>query len=247
MKNYMPQVESINYKDGLFHVPVNTARDIIVKAVREGYVYEQYIVNKIEKNYIPGTCIIDLGANYGQMTLEYSKIATAGYGHVYAFEANPVVFDCLVRNIDSYKLDNVTPIFGSVSNRVGDRVHFPTFDENNNQTYGSLSITDYSKFYLPISTITVDSIDYKLPVSCIKMDLQGYELFALIGAKKLLTANKPFIVFEYEDVFSSRLGINFSDYLKFFQEVSYEIVEGPLDESQIVPNATNVCVAKPKF
>lgn len=193
--------------------------------------------------YRENTCILDVGANYGQMTIEYANMAKSGW--VYSFEANPIVFECLLKNIDSYSLDNVTPVFGAVSQTIGDRVLFPLFDERVDYTYGSLSLTSNRNRSLPVSTIKLDSIEYRLPISCIKIDLQGYDLFALMGGAGTIKTHRPAIIFEYEEEFSSKIGITFSDYLEFMRLINYKIIKSPSSADAISSNQTNICLAKP--
>lgn len=238
--DFIPAIEEILFKDRTFTAPANAHRDIIVKAVREGRVYDVQFARIVLEYYKQNTCILDVSVNYGQMTIEYADIAKNGW--VYSFKENTIVFECLLKNIDAYSLDNVTPAFSAISKTVGDRALFPFFDESVYYTCESLSLTSHRNRSPPVLVIKLDSHDYKLPISCIKTDLQGYDLFALIGGGTI-KAHSSANIFEYEEEFSSLIGITFSDYLEYMRLINYKIIKSPLSVGAINPIQTNICLA----
>src|SRR6187401_1427970 len=65
-----------------------------------------------------GSCVYDVGANFGQSTLRLAH-AVGRDGHVVAFEPMPATFRTLCRNIRINNLDQVTPIEAAVGARDG--------------------------------------------------------------------------------------------------------------------------------
>ena len=53
----------------------------------------------LSKKYIkPDSIVIDAGANYGQMSILFSKLYSNNI--IYSFEASKYVYDILVKNIE---------------------------------------------------------------------------------------------------------------------------------------------------
>ena len=68
----------------------------------------------------------------------------------------------------------------------------------------------------------VDDTDFKLPVSFIKVDVQGGDLLALKGARKTIEKYRMPIIFEYEWVFEQELNLCFQDYVDFVSSINYK-------------------------
>jgi FkbM family methyltransferase len=112
-----------------------------------------------------------------------------------AFEPNPRTADLLELNVDH--LSNVRVVRAGASNNNGQTYMF----ENPINIGGSTIIKH--KSLLPsgskLLTINLKRIDdFKFQkVLLIKIDTEGHELFVIKGAKKLLTHQKPIIIFEH--------------------------------------------------
>ncbi len=76
-----------------------------------------------------------------------------------------------------------------------------------------------------VNSFTVDSLNIEGPVSVIKVDIQGSDLFAMMGARKLIERDKPAIIFEYEEQFLKEFGTTYDDYMNFIRDIGYVIVE----------------------
>jgi hypothetical protein len=66
--------------------------------------------------------------------------------------------------------------------------------------------------------VPLDSLKYQFKnrISVIKIDVEGFELFVLKGAKDIINSNRPIIIAE---VFEC----NFDKVLEFFREVNYSL------------------------
>ena len=56
-----------------------------------------------------------------------------------------------------------------------------------------------------------------------KIDVQGYDLEVLKGAKETIKKHKMPIVFEYEKDFEKTFNYKFDDFKKFIEEINYKI------------------------
>lgn len=132
----------------------------------------------------PGFVVIDGGAFIGDHTTAYlEKVGPTG--SVLAFEPNPDAYECLVRNCPKaqkyrYALSNVK---GWCHLSIG---------ENAGGSHLS-DMTGIDVQTIPLDYLNVPKVDF------IKLDLEGYEVFALQGAKNTITTNKPVMVIEMND------------------------------------------------
>src|SRR5262245_11544041 len=62
--------------------------DVVVNTMKSGRIFDAPIMREAEHHIRPGTVVLDVGANFGQMTVLFAKLVGAR-GHVHAFEAEP--------------------------------------------------------------------------------------------------------------------------------------------------------------
>ena len=221
---------SLLYKTpiGNYYVPDDAINDGVVEYMSRGKVFDSDIVD-VAKRYIkPGTAVLDIGGNFGQMAIVFSKLVGAS-GKVYVFEAQDKVFDYLNKNIDANNCKNIKSKSGAVYN-INDKILiFPEPDLNLPNAYGANSINPKLKSGREVRTFTIDSMNIAEPISFIKVDIQGADLFALQGAKNTILKNKMPIIFEFEQEFQEQFGTTFQDYADFVNEIGYKFVETIMD------------------
>lgn len=211
---------------GKYYLPDSVKFDYVANAIKQGICFDQDIIDIVKKYFKRNTAFLDIGANYGQMSVVVSKfIETAGGGKIYAFEAEPFVGEILKKNIEINKCGNIERVVGAVYNKAGEKVVFPEPDFKRFSSYGSYGITPEAKEGRTIETITIDSLNVSEPISFIKIDIQGSDLFALQGAIETIRKNKPAIIFEYEEQFQKEFKTNFNDYVEFVRSINYRFVK----------------------
>jgi len=129
---------------------------------------ESDILNIIRKGNI-----IDCGASFGDSSIILSKYTDH---KVYALEPDKTIFNYLTENIRKNNLDNkIIPI----NCGVGDREE----------------VVDFKTAKLNLTTIDNIVKNKNInKVSLIKMDVEGYELKALKGAKETIKKHKPILI-----------------------------------------------------
>jgi FkbM family methyltransferase len=177
---------------------------------------ELNLIEKLFKGRLGNKAILDIGANIGNHTVAFSKIAKK----VYAFEPNIFVFELLKMN--TKKLKNVEVFnFGASDQNQSTLAKIPKL----NWGGGSLDLdkknSQQNKFIEVLFKLkTLDSIQIlqKINIGMIKIDVEGHELNAFNGMKSLLRKNKPIILFEQNRGILNKT----SEEIKFLQSIGYK-------------------------
>jgi len=207
---------------GKYFLPSDAYQDVIANSIIDNEVYDAEIVECAKKYIKKDTVVLDVGANYGQMSILFSEIAGKG-GKVYSFEADDFIYEILTKNIEVNNRENIKPVFGAVHDREGETLFFPIQDFERFGTYGSYGI-DYTnqKKGREVKTLTIDSLEIREKISFMKVDIQGGDLLALKGAVKTIQINKMPILFEFEYLFQDDLNLKFQDYVDFVDQIDYQ-------------------------
>jgi FkbM family methyltransferase len=130
--------------------------------------------------------VFDIGANVGFYTLLASTLV--GRGRVVAFEPVPENLNHLRKHLSLNRVQNVTVLEAAVS----DEEETVLFKRGASSTNGSVD----AKGDLEVTAVTIDGLisrgEVELP-SVIKMDIEGGEFLALIGARDTLKEHHPVI------------------------------------------------------
>jgi FkbM family methyltransferase len=137
----------------------------------------------------PGMTIVDVGANIGIYTRFFSRLAGLS-GRVHAFEPAPSNYKRLQENAE--QLANVSLNHAAVGDRSG-TIRLFVSDELNvdHRTFDSGD----GRKGVDVPVVSLD--DYFTAgqrVDLIKIDVQGFELSVLQGAKRVLTENRDITV-----------------------------------------------------
>jgi FkbM family methyltransferase len=220
---------------GKYLLPNFLKKDIISNTMQRGEVFDAPIVELAKRYVKPNTAFLDVGANYGQMSVIIAKhLESIGGGKVYAFEAEPFVGSILKRNLELNQCANARAVLGAVYNRSGEEVVFPEPDFKQFDAYGSYGLDPSQKAGRSVKTLTIDSLNIPEPVSFLKIDIQGSDLFGMQGAEEMILKHKPVIVFEFEQQFQDQFGTSFNDYLSFVEHIGYKFVEIIADINYVI-------------
>ena len=170
----------------------------------------------------PNSIVLDVGANYGQMAIEFSKVAENT--KVFAFEAQEMVFGVLQKNIEANNPKNINAFYNAVYDINGSEMFFPVPDLVKYSSYGSYGLDMKATSGKVVKSITIDSLQYDLPVSFMKIDIQGSDLAAMRGAVNTIAEHKMPIIFEYEEQFQADFSTSFQDYVEFVDSIDYKFL-----------------------
>lgn len=163
--------------------------------------------NRILKKYIKsGSVVIEAGANTGTETLLISRLV-GHKGHVFAFEPIPHIYAILKSNCNLNKLENATLVKKAVG-EMNSELKFYMADESfTNQGMGTkFKGHGHVENEILVTQVSIDNFakENNIPkVDFIKMDIQGAEYDALVGAKNTIDAFSPKIFLEAGEGWSS--------------------------------------------
>jgi FkbM family methyltransferase len=225
---------------GKYYVPARLEDDAVASTLIRGKFFEPEIIEVSRKYIKSGTTVLDLGANFGQMSIEFSKLV--GTGKVYSFEAQSTVFNCLKKNIEANGCENTILIEKAVHNKDGESLYFPQYDFSETSIfksapYSGLALIADAKDGVEVKTITIDSLNIDTHISFIKIDVQGSDLFAMQGATKTILKHKPVIIFEFEEPVQAQFKTSFNDYVEFVRSINYRFEKTVMGSNYlIIPN-----------
>lgn len=209
---------------GTYLLPEDAERDAVAKFMMRGKIHDKEIIDVARRFIEKGTAALDVGANFGQMSFLFAEM-TGPEGAVYAFEAQDKVARFLKKNIELSGHTNIKVIEGAVYNKDGKTLIFPEPDYSKIDPYGSNAINPKLKTGREVKTYTIDSLNIAEPISFMKVDVQGSDLFAMQGARQTILKNRMPILFEFEQEFQERFGTSFEDYVAFAASINYRFAE----------------------
>jgi len=156
----------------------------------------------------PGVVIYDVGANIGYVSLLLAK-ATGQAGKVYAFEALPENAERWRKNIALNGMGARLSLFsGAVTQTSGTVTFLVHASGGMGKAAGSAGRTDQYLSEINVPGISLDEFVYgqgNPAPQVIKMDIEGGEVLALPGMRRLLTEARPLMLMELHGPESSRV------------------------------------------
>ena len=194
--------------DSNFVQDVNTAA-----CLRHYGCCEPEVIHLFRRVIRPGDFVIDGGTSVGFMTLTMSRLV-GDQGHVEAFEPSVLNFKKLRANLELNRVENVTAINRALWN-ADEQVELHQAVDS-----GSSSLTTFEGAlnHVPVGGITLDKwcLAYDQAPRLLKLDIEGAELQALIGAGGMLTRGIDFVSCEMNLSALERFGtaqVDLRDYM----------------------------------
>ena len=184
-------VAKINYNGNEFLLKGLFETDHIFKHLKiTGNFYELKLLEKVKSLNLKGT-YIDVGANIGNHTVYFSKFCNSE--NVISIELDYKIYNVLNENINNLKLSNVK----TINTGIGEKFKFV---KTSNIDITNVGMTKIINGDGDIIVNTLDSVlsDVK-NISLIKLDIEGYEKNALLGAKNIIAIHSPIIIAELRD------------------------------------------------
>lgn len=188
--------------------------------------YENELTDYIKKNIKleKDDIMLDVGANLGWYSLLCEKLFPGS--KVYSFEPDPLNFSLLADNLKLNNSKNVNIYQMAVSDRE-DIMKLYLYDNKNRGRHSLLPINDGQT--IDVKTITLNSFveEQKInpeKIKFLKIDIEGYEYFALSGAKNILKYVKT-IQSEYSPTYMKRGGTTPEVFLDLLYSYGFKAIE----------------------
>jgi FkbM family methyltransferase len=161
--------------------------------------------------------VADVGANQGLYTLWLARVAAGG--HVYAFEPDPELFECLEQNVRKNELTNISAIQAAASDRSGTLALTA-----NKLNRGDNRVTKNPSSLEQVKAVTLDEILADSRLDLLKIDVQGFEIEVLLGAHETLRKDPGLtIAFEFWPYGLRQAGHQPIELLDLLREAGFQI------------------------
>ncbi len=162
--------------------------------------YEPELQEALRKFLKPGMTVYDVGANIGYVSLMMAHEVTAS-GRVFAFEALPVNVERMQKNIVLNNLSNVSVISAAVIDRAAPvEFYIHALSVSMGKAAGSAGRAEETyKEKITVTGLSLDEFVYgqgNPPPDAVKMDIEGGEVLALPGMRRLLKEHHPILFLE---------------------------------------------------
>ena len=128
---------------------------------------------------------VDGGAYDGDSVIEFIEQVQGKYAKIYAFELDKDNYDIMCRNLEQFESGKIETYCMGLYNREN-RISLGGHADG---THISGWVGDGENDYAQVAAL--DDVLAGKPVTLIKMDIEGSEMPALNGAKKIITEQKP--------------------------------------------------------
>jgi FkbM family methyltransferase len=180
--------------------------------------YSDFEVKLFEQICEEGDIVIEVGANIGAHTLPLSQFV-GKQGLVYAFEPQRIIFQTLCANLAINSISNVICHPYAVAAEEGFFL-VPRFDYNEENNYGGIEISKYSRGE-KVRVVKLDDFIHPLKLTLLKIDVEGMEYEVINGAKNIIERCKPILYVENDrkekssDLISLIRSLNYKMYWHF--------------------------------
>lgn len=192
----------------------------------------------------PGAVFVDVGANIGYYTRLASTLV-GPTGHVHAFEPLPSALPLLAANTEGRAHVTVQPL--AVGAQAGELDFYvrPMGDTSSLEPH-----PDAERIRVRVTTLDAELAG--LPrLDLLKIDVEGYELEVLQGARELIRTHQPVVYFEFLVAYNENRGLTLDDYRAILEPMGYTFywtshaATGPIAVSG--PQSSDVVAVPPRW
>jgi FkbM family methyltransferase len=189
-------------------------------------VFEQTNVRLLLSLVKPGTYYFDVGANIGLMSLPILR--SVPDCQVVSFEPSPATGPFLVKTLKNSSFSSRWQVINeAVGKEVGERdFHVARAGMGAFDGFYKTGRIDAESDTIKVRVTTIDAVWEKLgrpEISVMKIDVEGAEVEALLGAQRCIATAKPYLLVEWNLLNSSAAGKIPEDLLKVADDLSYRV------------------------
>lgn len=190
--------------------------------------YEAENFQFAQTNIKKGDTVLDLGAHIGLFSVAASQWVGQG-GKIISCEPTNSTYQILKQTLQLNNCNNVIPLQYAISSTIGETTFYTDGNTEacNSNSLIKNNLTDKSKEQL-VQTTTIDNLCKVngLRPKFIKLDIEGFELEGLRGAKEVLLKEKPFWIIGIHPQFLKEKGDKIEEIYQLLKESGYKILLG---------------------
>jgi len=199
----------------------------ISDVLRSNRKWEPFLHDIFEKYITKDSIVIEGGCHIGSHTLKMAYLCN----HLYGFEPLPSSNKLLLENLNLNNINNVTIFDKGLSHKTGIS-KYQWICENNPggsglecNPYGDLpQERNFINETINVNLIAIDSLNLD-KLDFIKLDIEGYEKYAIEGGINTITKCKPVITLESFKSHAGDVDINHTkETFKMLIDIGYNIV-----------------------
>lgn len=211
------------------------------RAIRETGAWGWHHARLFERLVKEGDTVFDVGANIGHHSVCLARLVGPS-GRVFAFEPQLPIFHALCANAMINARANIYPFRAAVGEKSGS-VELPVMDYEKDENFGAMCIENKRQGHsrsvpkLSIDDFADDPLNAVSSVDFIKIDVQTFELFVLLGARKILARHKPHLFVEISPYWMKQINnYDYRDIYTLLLSFGYLIYTPNLVREQSVPD-----------
>jgi FkbM family methyltransferase len=206
--------ELFQNEDGNFIVFPN---DAIAQHLKSGQPWEPHFKTVVQHLVKEGDIVLDCGANFGYNAVIMGK-QIGPSGILFAFEPQRIINQQLSGNMILNNIYNAIVVHAALGQEQGITTMSPVPYDLDWVNIGDTSVGEGGD---EVQVITLDMIDSQ--PDFIKMDVQGYELFALLGAENTIKQSLPDIFIEIEEHQLAKFNVTKEQLLNYIKSFGYRM------------------------
>ncbi len=213
--------------------------------------FQKHVTKNPWINLSENATVIDVGANFGVMTLQFAQVCKQG--KVFAFEPTHYALERLERNLAlnpslAERIEVIHSFVSDKSEAAPNLVAYASWRVDGLTTGREHPIhigTPYSTPGVPSITLDEFVISQNLArLDLIKIDVDGDELLVLHGGRASIRQFRPVIIFEIGLYCMREREIDFQDFEQFFADLGYSLYDTKTNRSVNLNNYKSIIPAK---
>jgi FkbM family methyltransferase len=183
-----------------------------------------------------GSIVLDIGANVGVYSLLMARWV-GPVGRIYAFEPAPQTLRDLRAHVAMNKMnEQIEVVDRAVSDQKGEAIFYAhnTSGENSLNPGFAKRLSEAQAVKVPVTTVDQFCEANNLAPKLLKIDVEGFELHVLRGARETLLRYRPSLVIEMHPMFWKEIGVTVEEVHETFSKPNYRITplegQSPLSE-----------------
>jgi FkbM family methyltransferase len=221
-----PLYKKVVLDDISFEIKLDPHNGLVDKEIYAKGVWEAEMLREIRTHLTKDSVCLDIGSNIGQHALYISKVATNG--KVYAFDPIKKLTDQITESINKNNITNIEVCnFGLSDKEEVKDIYLNNLNMGNTTFKKRLGASDVIK----AETKVFDTFwNNRSKIDFVKIDVEGYEYYCLLGMKESIKAYHPKMVIEFSPIFYNKMDISNEEFLNYIFDLGYKIYD--LDDNK---------------